>query len=362
MSKLKGLRLASCGVVERAAEMRIFRRSARGSEQVRPDQELAHQPDQRPGWMRKGAQVVLLEGDEDLEVVGESFYQNNLWHLAGAQPGKQRVCEDIYAVLVAEDDNPYDPAAVAVWISGLKVGHLSRENAQRYRPGLLAQQQALGRPIALAGVITGGGIRSDGPGKLGVFLRHDPQDFGLPPRSLPPAPEPRMRTGLSDAFATDAADDSYDLAWMNDLPSDELHAIPYLRKLLAQEKDILDRHFMYVQLEAILYRCRDVFASALDEYDEACRQHDAEMDGIRQACLAKWGKVPLLKTYRQMAIRQQKAHNYSQALWWAERGIALYGDDSARPEAVEDLRDRAVKYRAKLGDEPGPARRNHYRS
>ena len=71
----------------------------------------------------------------------------------------------------------------------------------------------------------------------------------------------------------------------------------------------------------------------------------------------KWGKVPLLETYRQMAIRQQKAHNYSQALWWAERGIAIYGNGCARPEAVEDLRGRAVKYRAKLAEQPGPDQR-----
>lgn len=161
-----------------------------------------------------------------------------------------------------------------------------------------------------------------------------------------------MRTGLSDAAATDAADDSYDLAWMHDLPSDDIRAIPYLRNLLGQDKDILSRHFMYTRLEAILYRCRDVFASALDEYDQACRQHDAELDGIRQACLAKWGKVPLLETYRQMAIRQQKAHNYSEALWWAERGIALYGNDCARPEAVEDLRGRAARYQARFADQP----------
>jgi hypothetical protein len=307
--------------------------------------------------MRDGAQVALLDGGEDLEVVGESYYQPNLWHLAGAHPGKERVRQDIYAVLVAEDDNPYDPHAVAVWINGLKVGHLSRENAQRYRPGLLAQQEARGMPIALAGVITGGGIRSDGPGKLGVFLQHDPEDFGLRRHPLPPPPESRMRTGLSDAFATDAADDSYDLAWMSGLPSDDIRAIPYLRNLLSQETDVLDRHFMYAQLETILYRCRDAFASALGEYDQACRQHDAEIDGIRQACIAKWGKVPLLETYRQMAIRQQKAHNYSQALWWAERAIAIYGNDCGRPEAVEDLRSRAAKYRAKLADQPGPDQR-----
>jgi len=133
--------------------------------------------------MRNGAQVALLDGDEDLEVVGESYYQDNLWHLAGAQPGEQLVREDIYAVLVAEDDNPYDSNAVAIWINGLKVGHLSRANARRYRPGLLAQQETRGMPIALAGVITGGGIRRDGLGKLGVFLNHDPRDFGLPARS-----------------------------------------------------------------------------------------------------------------------------------------------------------------------------------
>jgi len=313
--------------------------------------------------MRNGVQVALLDGSEDLEVVGESFYQPNLWHLAGARPGGDRVREDICAVLVAEDDNLYDADAVAVWIDGLQVGHLSRENAQRYRPGLLAQQEAQGMPIALAGVITGGGMRSDGPGMLGVFLRHDPEDFGLRRHPLLPPPESRMRTALSDALATDAADDSYDLAWMTGLPSDDIRAIPYLRKMLAQEQSILGRHFMYAQLETILYRCRSAFASALGEYDKACRQHDAEMDGIRQACLAKWGKVPLLETYRQMAIRQQKADNYNQALWWAERGIALYGNDGARPEAVEDLRSRAAKYQAKLADQdraespPKPDRR-----
>src|SRR5258708_5538577 len=123
---------------------------------------------------------------------------------------------------------------------------------------------------------------------LGVFLRHDPEDFDLPRRRFAPPPESKMRTGLSDALATDAADDSYDLAWMTGLPSDDIRAIPYLRKLLAHEKDLLDRHFMFVQLETILYRCRSAFTSALGEYDEACRQHDAEMDGVRQACLAVW--------------------------------------------------------------------------
>jgi hypothetical protein len=49
-----------------------------------------------------------------------------------------------------------------------------------------------------------------------------------------------------------------------------------------------------------------------------------------------------------MAIRQQKAHHYSQALWWAERGIVLYGNDCARPEAIEDLRNRVAWRRHRL--------------
>jgi hypothetical protein len=71
-----------------------------------------------------------------------------------------------------------------------------------------------------------------------------------------------------------------------------------------------------------------------------CSQHDAEMDSIRVAFMAKWGRVPVLELYRQMAIRQQKAKNFEQALWWAERGIAIYGTDCARVEAVEDLQKR----------------------
>src|SRR5512132_525965 len=78
------------------------------------------------------------------------------------------------------------------------------------------------------------------------------------------------------------------------------------------------------------------------------------MDGIRAAFMAKWGRLPVLETYRQMAIRQQKARNLEQALWWAERGIDIYGTDGARAEAVEDLRKRAASYRAKLNPQPQP--------
>jgi hypothetical protein len=258
--------------------------------------------------------------------------------------------------LAAEPDNPHDANAVAVWIQGLRVGYLSREDAQRYRPGLSALEQQHGQPIALAGVIAGGGMRADGPGRLGVFLDHDPADFGLRPLPVSPPSGSRMRTGLSDALATDEVDHSYDLVWLRDLPVDELRAIKTLRQLLERETDAIDRHFMHAHLQTLLYRSRDVFASALDEYDQACHQHDGEMDSIRVAFLTKWGQVPVLELYRQMAIRQQKAKDFAQALWWAERGIAIYGADCARPEAVQDLQKRADYCRGKLNPQPRPAR------
>jgi hypothetical protein len=134
---------------------------------------------ERPEWMHDGIEATVLEGTEDLEVVGESHYQENLWRLVGVSRRDERVRSGIYALLVAEYDNPYDANAVAIWIQGLKVGHLSRADARRYRPGLLRLQDHYRQPIALEGVIAGGGMRQDGPGRLGVFLRHDPADFGI---------------------------------------------------------------------------------------------------------------------------------------------------------------------------------------
>jgi hypothetical protein len=78
---------------------------------------------------------------------------------------------------------------------------------------------------------------------------------------------------------------------------------------------------MFCELDDRLYRSRDVFSSALVEYDDTCMRHDAEMDGVRAALLAKFGKVPVLETYRQMAIRRQKVKDWQQAIWWVERGL-----------------------------------------
>lgn len=299
--------------------------------------------------------VVLYRGGHDLEVVGESFHQDALWRVVGTRTS-ERVRLETQAVLFPETDNVYDENAISVWINGLKVGHLSKEDAEAYRPGLLALQAREGKAIALRGVIVGGGVRLDGPGFLGVWMSHDPADFGVAAFVPPPTSSLRgsMRTGLTEALLTDDQDDSYDLSWLERLPSDPIAAVSHLRHLLQDDPDPIDRHFMYCELEDRLYRSRDAFSSALQEYDDACAQHDAEMEGIREAMFAKFGKVPLLDTYRQMAIRQQKAKNWTEAIRWAQRGLSLYGQDAARPEAVDDLKNRVTAYEAKLSKQSGP--------
>lgn len=253
-------------------------------------------------------------------------------------------------MLVPEPENRFDRNAIAVFISEEKVGYLSREDAVLYRPGLLVLQNTHATHMGLHGVIVGGGMRADGLGYLGVWLHHDPSDFGIEPVAPPPprVVTSRLRTGLHEALATDLDDDSYDLSWMGYLPAAHGAAIDHLRRLLDQDPDPIDRHFMFCELERRLYRSRDDVPSALEEYDQVCVRHDAEMDGIRDALFAKFGKVPLLETYTQMAIRQQKAKNWPEALRWARRGIELYGEAPARPEAVEDLGKRVGRYSALL--------------
>jgi hypothetical protein len=298
--------------------------------------------------------VSLLDGQDDLEVVGELAYQAALWRLCSGAPG-DRVRHDIVAVLVPEPTNPYDANAIAVQIDGQLVGYLSRATAQEYLVGLKNLMSERGGYIALRGVIVGGGYYDDGPGRLGVWLEHDPADFGLrstsfwrPAPSGHPGGDGVMRTGFSEAWLTDAEDDSYDLSWFNDLPEADRPAIAKLRELLASDPDPIDRHFQFAELETRLYRSRELYESALAEYDEVCARHDAEMERICGAFMAKWGKVPLLDIYRQMAIRQQKKKDWEACRWWAGRGLALYGQRAAREEAVEDLIKRRNRAAAKL--------------
>lgn len=315
-------------------------------------------PEPRPARMTEATPVALINGPDDVEVVGESHYQDSLWAIVGGDTGA-RVRHDVSAILVAETDNRFDENAVSVWVMGHKVGYLSRADATRLRPGLSALEQRHRKSIALTGTIVGGG-RNDGRiGMLGVFLNYDAVEFGLPrgARTYGPARATGgvLRTGLSQAMATDAADNSYDLSWLHSLPGEPTRRVRRLHELLAQERDLISRHFLFAEIESTLYGVRDTGPGALIEYDETCRRHDYEMNDIVPVLAAKFGAVPLLETYRQSAIRHQKAKNLDKALWWAERGIALYGDRPAKSEMVLDLHKRAGTYRAALGQPPAQA-------
>lgn len=282
-------------------------------------------------------EFLLLGGYCSLGVVGESYYQDNLWSLVGGRNDPaRRVRKEIIAVLTPEPNNLADSEAIAVFIEGLKVGHLSFADARLYGPGVRALQDSYGQRVALGGVITGGGVREDGLGMLGVFLNVNPDDFDLE-SSGSDEDEPTESIGYSD-----------ELERMTSLPMTDVSAIAELRRFLVQEPNPIRRHYVYADIEARLYRCRDMFASALDDYDQTCSEHDAEMDDICNAFMAEMGAVPALALYRQMAIRQQKIHDYRTALRWAERGIALYSGRAANAEGLKDLRHRAAMYRAKL--------------
>src|SRR4051812_45784039 len=97
----------------------------------------------------------LYSGSQDLDVVGESNYQEALWSLCGSSPGEQ-VRHEVIAVLVPEPENPYDQNAIAVQIDARLVGYLSREDAIAYGPGLRALMTRTGAYVALEGVIAGG--------------------------------------------------------------------------------------------------------------------------------------------------------------------------------------------------------------
>ena len=84
--------------------------------------------------------------------------------------------------------------------------------------------------------------------------------------------------------------------------------------------------FIHEKVRSIGQRARDVFSRALAEFDDTCMRHDAEMDGIRAELLAKFGKVPVLETYRQMAIRRQRSRDpLASARAASPAGPALHG-------------------------------------
>ena len=282
------------------------------------------------------------------------LHQEALRKIVG--PTSEHVRIPVTATLLPEVDNQFDVNAISVWVSGLKVGHLSRDDAAMFRPGLLDLQRKVGGAIALPGVVVGGGEAAP---LYGVFLNYAPAAFGLKRSTGPTSIRPKgthieIRSGLANAVTSDPEDDDYNLEWQSRVPLDRLKAMTFLRHELASEPAAISRHFMYAQLEQVLYAARDDLDSALDEFDTACEAHHAEMPFLRLALIELFGGVPLIEMYKQAAIRHQKAHDWQQALRWAEAGLHVYETDALRQEFVDDLARRAADYRQRL--EPKPLR------
>lgn len=112
---------------------KLFERFALGkTEQMYPTQDVKKARVGRFGHLVEVEVTVSSDDDFALEVVGESFYQENLGKIVG--PRDPNGASGVFdAELAREDDNPYDDQAIVVTIDGLKVGHLNRADARRYR-------------------------------------------------------------------------------------------------------------------------------------------------------------------------------------------------------------------------------------
>jgi hypothetical protein len=195
----------------------------------------------------RGPEPRYYEGRETLEVVGESNYQPALWAIVGGFR-RDYVRHPVGALLEPEPTNPYDRNAIKVMVDQHLVGYLSRHDAALYGPGVVQLMAESSASVGLYGVVVGGGERGDGIGFLGVFLDHDPTHFGVTRQRA--ADIAGVRTGFSEAVATDLADDSYDLSWYRELTGDPIADVGRLRAWLQDDPDPLDRHYMMNELRS----------------------------------------------------------------------------------------------------------------
>lgn len=94
------------------------------------------------------------EHDDVLPVVGESYYQAELRCIVGDH-GDKSIRKELTALLRPESDNPHDDKALSVWIEGLKVGHLSSDDARSFRRRLSAKKMT-GQTTACTAMVMGG--------------------------------------------------------------------------------------------------------------------------------------------------------------------------------------------------------------
>ena len=114
-----------------------------------------------------GARVRWRDGSFPMAIVGESFHQEALIAICGKH---RRYGSDLQvdAVIAREPNNPHDGNAVAVLISGRKVGHLSREAAAGVSDQM--REQGLDRAECAARIRGGWRTNQHDEGAYGVYL------------------------------------------------------------------------------------------------------------------------------------------------------------------------------------------------
>lgn len=154
-----------------------------------------------PAGPPPGAVAVELSSRGVVKVVGESYHREALERIAGGMtPDGCKLTE--VAMLVAEPTNPYDPNAIAVYIRGLMVGHLSLYDAAVFKPivdGLLRE----GKIGTCPAFIRGGWYRSESDwGDFGVTLKLAmPEEVIMRPYSGPGAYKERHHSEWQERVA-----------------------------------------------------------------------------------------------------------------------------------------------------------------
>ncbi len=115
------------------------------------------------------ADIMNGPGTYDVDVVGESHYQDALESICGGRSEEsQRLV--VEAFLIPEDDNPHDSEAVRIYIQDETVGYLDRETARSYRKQMTEVGMS-GVAAKCNAIIVGGWDRGGGDrGHFGVKL------------------------------------------------------------------------------------------------------------------------------------------------------------------------------------------------
>ena len=109
---------------------------------------------------------VVPRGDEltPLDVVGESFYQEDIAKLAKGQPGEK--CGWFSGLLISEPRNEFDPNAVAVYlidaslpqVEVFQVGYLPKEVAAKVTHAISKKLLEDGQVVPILARLTGGEV------------------------------------------------------------------------------------------------------------------------------------------------------------------------------------------------------------